>query len=122
MLVSGARAYECPSGDPDKLVAAGWSAERSPDGWTAVSVLLKNGYNKDIKSIDGLVSFTDSKGDELDSGMPLHHYYGIRTGQTATALTLATDLDALIGAAPSSYEVHVCAKVIRFEDGSQKEF
>lgn len=114
MLVGGARAYECPSGDPDELVAAGWSAERSSNWWTAVSVLLKNGYNKDIKSIDGLVSFTDLSGDELALGIPLHHYYGIIAGQTATALTLATDLDELIEAAPSSYEVHVCAKVIRF--------
>jgi hypothetical protein len=117
-------ADDCWLGQESQLVVVDWSAEENEDGWTQVTISIKNNFNKDLKSSVARALFSSSKGPfDRGVGAPIFPQQ-VAAGQTQTIefATDATEYRQLIGAINDNYRLRICLQAASFQDGTEERF
>lgn len=122
-LTQSSFAEECWLGQESQMTAVGWSAVQNEQGWTDITIEIKNNFQKDIKSSIARAVFSFDNGPLDEVGAPIVPQQ-ITAGQTRTVIvsTDAAEYKTLIGATEGNVQLQICAQIVGFDDGTDERF
>lgn len=122
-LTQSSFAEECWMGQESQMTAVGWSAAQNEQGWTDITIEIKNNFEKDIKSSIARAIFSSENGPLDEVGAPIVPQQ-IAAGQTRTVKvsTDAAEYKTLIGATEGNVQLQICAQIVGFDDGTDERF
>lgn len=122
-LTQSSFAEECWMGQESQMTAVGWSAVQNEQGWTEITIEIRNNFDKDIKSSIARAVFSSENGPLDEAGAPIFPQQ-IAAGQTRTikVSTDAAHYKTLIGATEGNVQLQICAQIVGFDDGTDERF
>ncbi|MFK4809381.1 hypothetical protein ACI3KW_04135 [Devosia sp. ZW T5_3] len=122
-LTQSSFAEECWMGQESQMTAVSWSAVQNEQGWTEITIEIRNNFDKDIKSSIARAVFSSENGPLDEAGAPIFPQQ-IAAGQTRTikVSTDAAHYKTLIGATEGNVQLQICAQIVGFDDGTDERF
>lgn len=110
-------------GQESQMTAVGWSAAPNEQGWTEITIEIKNNFEKDIKSSIARAVFSSENGPLEEVGAPIVPQQ-IAAGQTRTikVSTDSAEYKTLIGATGGNVQLQICTQIVGFVDGTDERF
>jgi hypothetical protein len=115
---------ECWIGQESPLTAVDWSAETNAEGWTKVSIKIRNGFDKYVQGSLARAVFSSKKGPlDLSSGPQIFPQH-IEAGQVRMVefATSAPEYRKLLGSQGSRFKLQICLQTVTFDDGTGQRF
>ena len=116
-------AEECWLGQDSQMTAVSWSAVQNEQGWTEITIEVKNNLEKNIKSSIARAVFSSENVPFDEAGAQIVPQQ-IAAGQTRVTKvsTDGAEYKTLIGATEGNIQLQICTLIVGFDDGSQERF